>query len=61
MLLYGSECWSEKIQNKQFANEIFTLFERCYIKGQDQIEEIRKKWNVEEMIDYIQNYQLKCN
>ena len=24
-------------------------------------EEIRKKWNVEEMIDDIQNYQLKWN
>ena len=24
-------------------------------------EEIRKKWNVEEMIDDIQNYQLKQN
>ena len=47
-----------QIQNKQFANEISTLFERCYrIKS----EEIRKKWNVEEMIDDIQNYQLKWN
>ena len=48
-----------QIQNKQFANEIFTLFEWCYIKGQDQSEEIRKNWKVEEMIDDIQNYQLK--
>ena len=23
-------------EKQQFANEIFTLFERCYIKGQDQ-------------------------
>jgi hypothetical protein len=35
---------NRQIQNKQFANEIFTPFERCYIKGQDQ-----KRGNQEEM------------
>ena len=47
-LLYGSECWAcrqrDKSRINSFVNEIFTLFERRYIKGQDQ------KWgNYEEM------------
>ena len=52
--------WSNRpIQNKHFANEIFTLLEWCYIKGQEQSEEIRKKYNAEKMIKDIQNYQLE--
>ena len=49
-----------QIQNKQFANEIFTLFERS-LRDWIKSEEIRKKWKIEEIIDDIQNYQLKWN
>ena len=31
------------------------------LKDKIKSQEIRKKWNVEEMIDDIQNYQLKWN
>ena len=50
-----------QIQNKQFANEISTLFERVILRDRIKSEEIRKKWKVEEIIDDIQNYQQKWN
>ena len=50
-----------QIQNKQFANEIFMLFERRYIKGRIKSEEIMKKWIIGEMIYGNQNYQLIWN
>ena len=50
-----------QIQNKQFANEISTLFERGYVRDRIKSEKIRKRWKVEEIIDDIQNYQQKWN
>ena len=39
----------------KFLRSLSGVTLRDWIKS----EEIRKKWNVEEMIDDIQNYQLK--
>ena len=36
MVVNAGPSSNRQIQNQQFANEISTLFERCYIKGQDQ-------------------------
>ena len=48
-----------QIQNKHFANEHSSS--GVTLRDRIKSEEIRKKWNVEEMIDDIQNYQLKWN
>ena len=41
----------------RFIRSLIGVTLRDRIKG----EEVRKKWNVEEMIEDIQNYQLKWN
>ena len=48
-----------QIQNKQFANVIFRSLSGATLRDRIKAEEIRKNWKVEEMIDDIQNYQLK--
>ena len=50
-----------QIQNKNFADEILRSLNGVTLRERIKSEEIRKKWNVKEMIDDIQNYQLKWN
>jgi hypothetical protein len=48
-----------QIQTKQFANEILRSLSGVTLRDRIKSEEIRKNWNVEEMLDGIQDYQLK--
>ena len=64
-LQYGSECWTLRQRDKSRINSSLIIFLRSLsgvtLRDRIKSEEIRKKWNVEERIDDIQNYQLKWN
>ena len=65
VLLYGREYWTLRQRDKSRINSLQIRFLRSLsgvtLKDRIKSEEIRKKWNVEEMIDGIKNYQLKWN
>ena len=60
--LYGSECWTLRQRDKSRIKILQMRFLRSLngvtLRERIKSEEIRKKYNVEEMIDDIQNYQL---
>ena len=62
-LLYGSEWWTLRQRDKSRINSsqmrILRSLSGVTLTDRIKSEEIRKKWKVEEMIDDIQNYQLK--
>ena len=62
-LRYGSECWTLRQRDKSTIKSSQMRFLRSLsgvtLRDRIKSEEVRKKWNVEEIIDDIQNYQLK--
>ena len=64
-LLSGSECWTLRQRDNFRLNSsqirVLRLLSVVTLRDRIKSEEIRKKWNAEEMIDDIQNYQLKWN